>query len=175
MKPPRALCKGEHISDYLMRRRGFVQTSTLVVPRALAQKVRYDEHLRFGQDTDFALRLVAAGAELRMLDEPGAIWRDDWHPGRLSGARNPSERIAWLDRVRPIITEKAYWADMGWPVAKGFAANGRKWEAIGLYAKALMKGCYSPKMAVVVFLQVVLSQARYRKLSDRLAALGVGP
>lgn len=175
LKPPRALNRKEHISDYLLCDRGFIQTSTLIVPAELAKKIKFNEEIGFGQDTDFAIRLASAGAEFHMIPEPGAIWDDAWNPNRLSSKRKHEQRMAWLNKIKPMITTKAYWADMGWHVAKGFAQQGDLLKAIKLYLNALIRGCYRLKMAIVVFLQVVLSANAYRKVADTLVRLGVAP
>jgi glycosyltransferase involved in cell wall biosynthesis len=175
LKPPRALNPKEHISDYLMRERGFVQTSTLIVPTNLAKKIRFNEEISFGQDTDFAIRLASAGAEFLMLPEPGAIWNDEWNPNRLSSKRKHEQRMDWLNKIKPMITTRAYWADMGWHVAKGFAQHGELLKALKLYLNAVVRGSYRLKMAIVVFLQVVLSANAYRKFADALARFGVAP
>lgn len=175
LKPPRALLPGEDISEYLMCQRGFVQTSTLFVPQKIAAKIRYDEELSYGQDTDFAIRLINGGVQLQMLQEPGVIWKDRWDEKRLSSTINPHQRKAWLNRVKPIITKRAYWADMGWNVAKGYTQNGMFLKGAKLYLQALLKGCYKPKFGLVVFLQVVLPPRMYRKVADMLAGRGVKP
>jgi glycosyltransferase involved in cell wall biosynthesis len=175
LKPPRALNPNEPISDYLMCERGFIQTSTLIVPAELAKAVRFNEEISFGQDTDFAIRLAGAGAEFQMLPAPGAIWNDAWNPNRLSSKRKHEQRMDWLNQIKPMITERAYWADMGWHVAKGFAQHGELLTALKLYLNAAMRGSYRLKMAIVVFLQVVLSANAYRKFADAVARFGVAP
>ncbi|MFN3986899.1 MAG: glycosyltransferase family 2 protein [Rhodocyclaceae bacterium] len=175
LKPHRGLREREALSEYLMCDRGFVQTSTLVVPTELARAARYDERISFGQDTDFAIKLAHHGARLTMLEQPGAIWNDRWSDARLSSRGNPHQRLQWLERVRPMITTKAYYADRGWPVAKMLALNGERGRAAGYYFDALRRACYRPKIAVVVALQVLLSKGAYRRLSDGLARFGVKP
>jgi glycosyltransferase involved in cell wall biosynthesis len=44
--------------------------------------VRYDERLRIGEDYDFLLRLLAAGADLRVAPQPLYFYRK--HPGSIS-------------------------------------------------------------------------------------------
>jgi glycosyltransferase involved in cell wall biosynthesis len=175
LKPPRAIGAEENISDYLLRRRGFVQTSTLIVPLNLAQRTKYDPSLSYGQDTDFAIRLVANGGRLFMLPQPGAIWRDSESPGRLSSRTSLDQRAAWLDRIRSQITKKAYLGDLGWTVAKGNARQKRILRALSLYANATFCGAYSPKVALAVLLQILLAPGRYRRLADKLAKLGLTP
>lgn len=174
-KPPRALGEQEHMSEYLLCDRGFVQTSSLIVPSARAQTVRYDEELPYGQDTDFALRLWSAGMGFSFIHCPTVRWTDQSTGGRVSSGRHEPARSAWLQRVRHLLTSKAYYGDRGWTVAKFYSAAGQHHKAFALYVNALVRGCYSPKMALVVFLQVMLSAKSYRKLSDRLARLGIGP
>lgn len=175
IKPHRSIREGEHISEYLMRDRGFVQTSTLVVPRHLALKSKYDELISTGQDYDFAIKLVHNGGMLKMLPKPGAIWNDQWSANRLSSKSNPKQRLDWLNRIRPLLTNKAYWAELGWPVARAFSQHGKRIKALNLYSQALIRGCYRPKMAIVIFLQVLLSKGAYRKMSDVLAKFGIKP
>ena len=76
LKPLCAIREFESMAEYLCCERGFVQTSALVVPAALARKVRYREGMPFGQDTDFAIRLSVAGCKFVMARQPGAIWND---------------------------------------------------------------------------------------------------
>ena len=72
IKPPRGLGENENVASYLMCDGGFIPSSTLVVEAGLARRIRYHERIRFGQDTDFALRLSLAGAAIHMLGSPGA-------------------------------------------------------------------------------------------------------
>lgn len=175
LKPPRALRSNENISDYLLRDRGFVPTSTVIVPKKLARAIRYDEELTYGQDTDFAIRLFHAGVRFKLLQQPGAICNDKWNPKRISSKVNPEKRKTWLNRVRPMITSRAYWADMGWNVAKGYAQNGMILKGVSLYLMALVKGCYRPQMGFVIFLQIVLPAKIYRQVADVLARHGATP
>lgn len=175
LKPPRGIRHDENISEYLMCDRGFVQTSSLIVPTKLARQVKYDEKIKAGQDYDFAIRLVHSGAQLEMLSASGAIWNDQPNPNRLSSRGDPDERCEWLMRLGPMVTKKAFFAEMGWPIAKAYARNGRLGKATILYFRALFTGCYRPKLAVVIFLQIFIPPSWYRSLSDFLASIGVKP
>lgn len=175
LKPPRAILEKEPLSEYLMCDRGFIQTSTLIVPAKLAKCTRFNEKISFGQDTDFAIQLAASGADIRMLTRPGAVWDDTWSSNRLSSKSNPYQRIDWLLSIKPYLTEKAYKADLGWPVAKGLVQHGLYAKAFKYYIVALLSGCYKPKMSIVVLFQVFAPKSFYRKFSDFLAGLGVKP
>jgi len=165
LKPPRAIRKGEHMADYLFADRGFVPTITLVVPRAIAKVVRYSEILRIAEDADFAIRLFLSGCKFAFAETPGAVWTDEADPNRTS-ARGKSERLAaWLESHRVEMPASAYYGCRGWAYAKLVAKNDR-WRALRLYLDAIWRGCYSPKLAFVVFLQIFLPASGYRRLAD---------
>lgn len=175
LKPPRAIGENEEMSEYLLCDRGFVQTSTLAVPAWLAKKVKYDESLPYGQDTDFAIRLFSEGIKFVMLKTPGAVWNDTSAAGRVSNFSRSEARMEWLGRVRGNITKKACYGDMGWPVAKFLYREGKCLRALMYYLRAVAYRCYGPKLAAVVLLQIVLSDRSYRKLADFLARRGAKP
>lgn len=165
LKPPRAIRSGEHMATYLLCDRGFVPTITTAVDRATAQRVRYSEQLRYGQDTDFAVRLFLAGCRFVMIEEPGAVWHDLQDPHRSSANRKGTQLEPWIETLRPDIPARAYYGCRGWAVAKG-VAPARKLRALGLYLAAAGRGCYAPKLALTVFLQIFLSDRMYRRLAD---------
>lgn len=175
LKPPRPLRADESVAEYYMCDRGFVQTSTLIVPEELAKKVRYDERMSTGNDMEFSIRLAQAGGILKMLQRPGAIWYDTGLTDRLSSRDNLEERLRWLERIRPDIPDRAYYGEMGWRIARRIAQRGNKPAALRHYLQALIRGCYRPKLAVSVFLQVLLSPSSYREMADFLAGLGFRP
>lgn len=165
VKPPRAPRRGENMAAYLFCDRGFVPTITLVVEREMAKAVRYDERVSFGDDKDFAIRLSLVGCKFVMAENPGAHCADIDDPSRLSGKLNVAAIVAWVERLRPSIPAKAYHGYRGWVVAKGLVAQ--DWfGAMKLYLNALFRGCYAPRMAAVIFLQIFLPDSLYRSLAD---------
>lgn len=165
LKPPRAIAPGENMATYLLCDRGFVPTITTVVPTGLARKVRYDEDLREAEDTDFAIRLTLEGCAFVMAEQPGAIWQDHYDPNRQSSARSRPRFAQWLDSLRTRIPRKAYLGGRGWAVAKGVATT-NPLRALHCYLSAVLHGCYSPGLAVIVFLQIFLPDAVYRAVAD---------
>ncbi|MBV9993111.1 MAG: glycosyltransferase family 2 protein [Alphaproteobacteria bacterium] len=165
LKPPRAIRPGEHMATYLLSDRGFVPTITMVVPRETAARVRFHEDLRAAEDTDFAIRLFLSGQSFAMAEEPGAVWKDIPDPGRTSAGRKGSRMIPWLEEMRPRIPAAAYYGCRGWAVAKSVAMSDR-WAALKMYAAAVMRGCYRPGLAGIVFLQIFLSDRAYRAMAD---------
>jgi glycosyltransferase involved in cell wall biosynthesis len=173
IKPPRAIAPGEHMATYLMCDRGFVPTITVVVESETARRVRYDEQLPFAQDMDFALRLYLDGCSFKMSEEPGAIWRDAYNPNRTSAGRKSARLMIWLDAMRPRIPTKAYYGAQGWIIAKGVAQTS-KLAALKLYLDAVARGCYRPKLAVIIFLQIFFPDWLYRRVADGVIALFKG-
>lgn len=170
LKPPRAIRPGEAMADYLLCDRGFVQTSTVVLPTVLARKVRYLDGLPYGQDTDFAIRLAHAGAHFRMLEDPSAIWLDVKDESRISARTRPEPRQKWLNGIRPMVSERAYHGDRGWFVAKAHARQGDFGKAFLLYWNAVRRGCYTPRLAATIGLQIFLGRF-YRTLADTYVSL----
>ena len=167
VKPPRALGKREHMADYLLCDRGFVPTITLVVPRPWARKVRYAESLPFAQDVDFAIRLFLAGCRFVMAPEPAAVWSDICNPGRISSGRKNARLVDWLEVMRRRIPSRSYHGARGWMIAKGVVQT-RPLTALGNYITAILRGCYRPGMAAVIFLQIFASDRLYRRMADWL-------
>lgn len=175
LKPPRGIGENENMSEYLLANRGFIQTSVLVLKSDVAKNVCYLPDLKGGQDTDYAIRLYAAGYQLSFLEAPGAVWLDHVDENRISSKIDFNNRINWLKTNKSMITQKAYLADYGWFIAKAMAREGMKIKAFLLYLRALINLCYPPKLATVVFFQVVLSPRSFRRFSDVLAKFGIKP
>ncbi len=170
LKPPRAIRKGEDMSTYLLCDRGFLATSTIVVPAEMARRIRFDVNLPAAEDTDFAIRAALAGARFVMATDPGMIWRDWADPNRLSAGRRCESMKGWIDGLRPLIAEKAYYGCLGWAYAKYVAVSDRR-AALKLYFDAVSRGCYHPSLAVIVFLQIFLRDGIYRRVADYAIAL----
>lgn len=174
LKPPRALRSDEDMAEYLLCDRGFVPTITLVVPREVAAHIRYDEDLWPAQDVDFAIRLWLAGYRFHMLEEPGAVWWDGFDPARISAGKGSAKFDDWLDRMRPLLSSRAYHGARGWAFAK-LVKPEQPVAALGLYLNAVLRGCYRPGLALVIFLQIFLGRSGYRRLADlAISGLGMG-
>jgi len=165
IKPPRAISAGEDMATYLMCDRGFVQTSGVCLSRETARLIRYRDDAKFGDDTDFAIRLHLAGYPFIMADAPGVVWSDDLDHERLSDIRQPLGELKWLEDLRPDIPARAYHGYRGWHEAKSLMQTAPL-RALGLYFKAAVRGAYSPRFAMVVLMQIVVPNHYYRLLSD---------
>jgi glycosyltransferase involved in cell wall biosynthesis len=174
LKPPRAIAQGEHMATYLLSDRGFVPTITIALETATARRVRYTEDLRAAEDTDFAIRLFLDGQRFVMAEAPGAVWMDIPDPNRTSSGRKGGRMVAWLEEMKPFIPSRAYYGCRGWAIAK-FVATSSPAKAFGLYLSAMLRGCYSWRLAGIVFLQIFLSDRTYRKVADgAISRLGAG-
>jgi glycosyltransferase involved in cell wall biosynthesis len=173
VKPPRALGPREHMADYLLCDRGFVSTITLVVPRPWARRVRYAETLPFAQDIDFAIRLFLAGCRFVMAPEPAAIWNDICNPARISAGRKNARLVDWLEIMRRRIPARSYHGARGWIIAKGVVQT-RPLAALGYYLMAVFRGCYRPRLAAVILVQIIASDRVYRRMADWLIGLRRG-
>lgn len=169
-RPKSAPRPGEPIAEYLACRQGFAQTSTIALPLLMAKQVRFDEQLRFGQDTDFAIRLAAAGADFRMLPEPATIMSDDETGNRVSRSNEWRSALDWLDRVRPTIGNRAYFAYRGWHVARMAADAGDYRKAFGFYLSALVQATFPPSLAAKALAQILVRRRVYKRLGSKVEA-----
>lgn len=165
IKPPRAIHVGENMANYLMRDRGFVQTSGLCLPTDVARRVRYREDASYGDDTDFAVRLQLSGCNFVMKDVPTVLWSDGVEHERLSDIRTPLTTLQWLDDLEKHIPHQAYQAYRGWHLAKSLASQ-RPFRALWLYITAVFSGAYAPRLALVVLMQILLPNHLYRRLTN---------
>lgn len=168
LKPPRGPRPGEDIGEYLFCDRGFTQTSTMALSAETARRVRFLPWLRSSQDSDFAVRLAAAGTPFRMIEEPGAIWSDRGDPGRVSARPRHETPLRWCEEHRTLMTPRAYHAFRGWVIAKHLARAGRRGAALRLYAAALRRRCWSPALSLRILAQIVAGESGYRRIADAL-------
>ena len=166
LKPPRGVRPDEDMGEYLLCDRGFVPTITIVIPRQLAQRVRYHVNLRPAEDTDFAMRLALAGGRFQMVEQPGAVWNDISDPKRTSASVGTLRMATWLKQMKPRMTLKAWYGARGWAFAKLVARERGRFAAFLFTGEAIVRGCYKPRLALVVLLQVLLDARQYRALAD---------
>lgn len=166
IKPPRGPRTGERIDEYLMADAGWIQTSTIFLAAPLAKRVRFDENLPSSQDTDFAIRCANAGAIIKYLEQPLVIMDDRYIPGRVSKQKNYVPLLEWIEKMRANgeISPRSYFAYRGWQCAR-VASYTRIPLALQLYGRSLLRGVYRPKIAAVIFLQIVLPQSLYQRIA----------
>lgn len=169
IKPPRGPSDGEDISEYLMCHQGWTQTSTIVLSNSFAKMLRFDELLPFAQDTDFAIRAAAAGANFIMHEEPLVIFNDINEGGRVSQNSKYKPVMDWLNRVRSIISPRAYYAYRGFHVAR-LVSHYDIGLAMRLYLSAILRGALPFPLICIAFIQIVLPKPMYRRLVNAFVA-----
>lgn len=113
--PERPMAVDESVGDYLFPWRGnLLHTSTLLLSRELAARVRFTDGLRIHQDIDFCLRLQLAGARFRLEAAPLARWHADDRADRMSHRPKFLLSLDWLETTREI---------MPWTTRRNFAAQ----------------------------------------------------
>ncbi len=167
IKPHRSPKENENIAKYLMSDRGFIQTSTMAVENGFAKQIKFDPDLPFSQDTDFCVRLWAAGAKFKMIEYPLVFWNDMPSAARVSSNKKSEALETWLENIRETAGASAYWGYKGWHIAK-LLRRDSFWRPLSFWLVAVLRGSYSVKLAATVFLQVFLSEPAYRSLSDFL-------
>ncbi|AYG70283.1 glycosyltransferase family 2 protein (plasmid) [Rhizobium sp. CCGE531] len=171
VRPPRGIRPEENMATYLICDRGFVQTSGLAMRREIARAIRYNEVARFGDDTDFAIRLQLAGYRFIMDERPSVIWIDHDNSERLSLEHRAIGTLTWLEALRPYIAVRAYHGYRGWHLAKSVWRQSRV-RALGLYMRGIFAGAYSPRLAILILSQIIIPDQLYRKMTDVWLAAG---
>jgi hypothetical protein len=115
VKPSRALGAEESIFDYLYVDGGFIQTSTMVIPRSLAEKVSWDESVTFGDNDQFAIDCWRAGITFHMLPKPMTLYADIISEDALSQLpihAGKSEKytnfFTWMSTQKPVMSATAW-------------------------------------------------------------------
>lgn len=170
LAPKRAPHPGEKIGDYLIRRLGFTQTSTLVVERVLARKSLFTPGLPMAQDFDFPIRLEANGASFHMKKKPSVIWMDIDRRDRVSNMPPYEPMLEWADKMRPQIGNKAYYAFRASQISRLAAPRNFRISLV-LLMSGLIRFSMPPKLALKSIIQVLFPRSFYRKSLDFLTFL----
>lgn len=112
--PARRMRPGESMSEYLLCREasirqgeGFIQTSTLLVPRSLMLKLPFQSDLPRHQDWDWLIRAaVDSAVEFRWVWEPLVIYHIDAGRKSVSAGRSVAPSLDWVNN-NSLITPKA--------------------------------------------------------------------
>lgn len=131
VKPGRALGPEEPIFDYLYVDGSFIQTSTMVIPRSLADKVQWDESVTFGDNDQFAIDCWHTGIAFHMLPKPLTLYADIISDDALSQLPiNAGKSEKYTNFFRWMATQKQSMSPVAWA---GFRA---RFESVGLARSA---------------------------------------
>ncbi|OYW83479.1 MAG: glycosyl transferase [Sphingobium sp. 32-64-5] len=166
VRPDRGIRDGEDVGEYLFCANQFMQTSTLVVPTALAKQVRFDPALKKGQDLDFAVRLQVAGGRFRMIEQPLTIWLDASEAGRTSYVRGYETSLDWLERCGHLLTDRARHGYRATVLAYHMAPI-RPLATIRELVRGLFFGRVPPRILARQLLRSYLPKSLYRSLVNQ--------
>jgi glycosyltransferase involved in cell wall biosynthesis len=82
--PLRGMDLGEEAAQYLFISNGFAQTSSILIPRIIAKKLRFEATLRQYEDFLFFMMASSLGMKMLLLAEPLNFWNNDLRDDRLS-------------------------------------------------------------------------------------------
>ena len=161
VKPARGIAAGEDIASYLFVDQGWVHPSTLVLPRSWALSSPFAEGLGYGDDAQFAIDLVHAGARLKMIEEPLAIYHDTGAADHLSlsvffedfESSNNKAFVDWMEGKRALIPERAYLAFKVRVLARMIARR-RPAEALAHLWRAYRGGAFGLAKSLYYAVQV---------------------
>lgn len=176
LKPNRGINPGENIFDYLYVHGGFIQTSTIVITKALSQQVQWDESLTFGDNDQYAIDLWKAGAKPIMLPHSQTLYADHMSSDALSqlpifsgGSKKHTNFLDWMDKQTPHMSEQARLA-----FAARFASVALAREApaksLAIIWRAFRSGAMSFGGACRQLMQS-FSPRLYRKFTDQFVRL----
>lgn len=109
--PARGKKETESIGHYLFCHDGDMQTSTLMMPRALAARTLFREGLKKHQDWDFCLRLEANNAVFSFIEQPLTIFHNIPRSDKVSRITDFQFSIDWIQR---------YWSTLPSDVIREF-------------------------------------------------------
>lgn len=134
VKPERALGADEPIYDYLYVHGGFIQTSTMVIPRSLAEKIRWNEKVTFGDNDQFAIDCWQTGINFVMLPRPLILYADIISPDALSQLPiNAGTSEKYTNFFQWMATQKPRMSAKSWAAFRG------RFESVGLARSAPLK------------------------------------
>tara|TARA_B100002003_G_scaffold210813_1_gene206866 strand:+ start:11381 stop:12331 length:951 start_codon:yes stop_codon:yes gene_type:complete len=166
VKPSRRFA-GEELSEYLFYRDGFISTPSIVLSKAAANSVRWNESLSYGDDSDYMMALSSAGLEFKMVDEV-LVWVDDCHlDGRLSLAKDPDSVLVWFEQNKNRMTPLARVSYQAKHLS--YHVFNKKPVLCFFYLfRGLICGCYGPVDFLKYLLRSILPVSVYKGLVKKV-------
>lgn len=176
VKPDRALGPEESIYDFLYVHGGFIQTSTMVIPKSLAEKVSWDESVTFGDNDQFAIDCWHNGISFIMLPKPCTLYADIISDSALSqlpiyagSSEKYTNFFSWMATQKDAMSPVA-WAGYKARFESVGLARRAPLQSISLLWKAYRAGAMSPLGMIRQCVQNLLPRL-YRRLVDQYVRL----
>lgn len=166
--PKREPFLGESPADYMLKSGNIMQTSTLLVPRHLLAKCRFNEKLRRFQDLDFVLTLGEAGIAAVFCREPLVEWRNVGNPKRVSSNPDPAIMRTFLSHHPRLTMSQRLGLEIRsvGPAPGAFGALRWSWRL----ALSVFSGALALPNALSLLLKHSLGLRYYGALRHRLGA-----
>jgi glycosyltransferase involved in cell wall biosynthesis len=166
--PKREPFPGESLADYMLKSGNIMQTSTLLVPRHLLAKCRFNEKLRRFQDLDFVLTLGEAGTAPVFCRDPLVEWRNVGNPKRVSSNPDPAIMRTFLSHHPRLTMSQRLGLEIRsvGPAPGAFGALRWSWRL----ALSVFSGALALPNAVSLLLKHSLGLRYYGALRHRLGA-----
>lgn len=134
----------EPVGDYVFGDKGLIHTSSLMLPRDLAQSTLFPVDQRKHEDWDVFLRLEQQGVSWQFVDRPLAVWHNEPREGRLTNLAHDLS-LAWLETHRSLLSNRAISGFMVKEVAAPLAgAEQRRAYVCWLAVRAVVYGALAP-------------------------------
>lgn len=166
IRPDRLILPGESVGDYLFVKNQFIQTSSIVLHRRLANEVMFDPDLRKGQDLDLCIRLEHAGIKFVPIPEPLSIWVDETEENRTSRHQGAEAPIRWLESHRHKLSSQAFYGYRA-NVLAYYVSKQQPLTALMYLLDGLFKGGVPAKVIARQFLRCFIPRRIYRRIVDR--------
>lgn len=166
--PKREPFPAESLADYMLKSGNIMQTSTLLVPRHLLAKCRFNEKLRRFQDLDFVLTLGEAGIAAVFCRDPLVEWRNVGNPKRVSSNPDPAIMRTFLSQHPRLTMSQRLGLEIRsvGPAPGAFGALRWSWRL----ALSVFSGALALPNAVSLLLKHSLGLRYYGALRHRLGA-----
>nr|WP_298728867.1 glycosyltransferase family A protein [uncultured Steroidobacter sp.] len=166
--PKREPLPGESLADYMLKSGNIMQTSTLLVPRNLLTKCRFNARLRRFQDLDFVLTLGEAGIAAVFCREPLVEWRNVGNPKRVSSNPDPAVMQTFLNQHPRLTRAQKLGLEIRSVGPTPGAAGALRWS--WRLALSVFSGALPPPNALSLLLKHSLGMRNYGALRARLGA-----
>ncbi len=166
--PKREPFPGESLADYMLKSGNIMQTSTLMVPRHLLTKCRFNERLRRFQDLDFVLTLDEAGIPAAFCPQPLVEWRNVGNPRRVSSNPDPTVMQMFLNAHPRLTRAQKLGLEIRSVSPTPGAAGTLRWS--WRLALSVFSGALPPPNALSLLLKHSLGMRNYGALRARLGA-----
>lgn len=166
------------VGDYLFIEGGYIQTSCLLLPTALAVEVPFDEALRAHQDLQLVLSLEEHGAEFVCVERVLVRYSTAPDPARVSSNRDPGPSQAFLDRYGHLLSGRARLGFEGRLMAMRYGKAGRPLKGSGMLWRALRARAVAPREFAWLLARTVIPEPvdmLVRRALRRLRGQAKGP